>query len=57
MLGPLLWNVLYDGVLRLPLPKQVQIIGYAEDIAITVVAKGLGQLENLCNHATATIKD
>ncbi|XP_069961813.1 uncharacterized protein [Bactrocera oleae] len=48
-LGPLLWNVLYDGVLCLPLPKEVQIIGYADDIAVTVVAKELDQIQNLCD--------
>nr|AMS38371.1 hypothetical protein [Bactrocera tryoni] len=57
VLGPLLWNVLYDGVLRLPLPKEAQIIGYADDIAVTIVAKELSQIQNFCNATTAKIKD
>uniref|UniRef100_A0A034WR48 Putative 115 kDa protein in type-1 retrotransposable element R1DM n=1 Tax=Bactrocera dorsalis TaxID=27457 RepID=A0A034WR48_BACDO len=57
VLGPLLWNILYDGVLRLPLPKQVQIIGYADDIAVTVVAKEIHEIVRLCNHAAEKIKE
>ncbi len=57
VLGPLLWNVLYDGVLCLPLPKEVQIIGYADDIAVIVVAKELDQIQNLCNQTATKIKD
>lgn len=38
ILGPILWNVLYDGIQRLPLRKEVQIVGYADDIAVTMIA-------------------
>lgn len=57
VLGPLLWNVLYDGILRLPLPKDVQIIGYADDIAVTVVAKEISQIECMCNQIATKIKE
>uniref|UniRef100_A0A0A1WPA4 Putative 115 kDa protein in type-1 retrotransposable element R1DM n=1 Tax=Zeugodacus cucurbitae TaxID=28588 RepID=A0A0A1WPA4_ZEUCU len=57
VLGPLLWNVLYDGVLRLPLPMGVQIIGYADDIAVTVVGKELSQIQRLCEDAALKIKN
>lgn len=43
VLGPLLWNVMYDGVLRLNLPERVRIIGFADDIALTIVAKNIGE--------------
>lgn len=39
ILGPLLWNMMYDGVLKLNLPPGVAIFGYADDIALTVVAR------------------
>ena len=39
VLGPLLWNLMYDGILRVRRPPGVSIIGYADDIAVTVVAK------------------
>lgn len=39
ILGPLLWNLAYDDVLRLSnLPKGVELIAYADDLAITVEA-------------------
>lgn len=39
VLGPTLWNLAYDGILRIPMPRGVKIIGFADDIAITVVAE------------------
>lgn len=39
VLGTLLWNVMYDGVLRFPIPYWVSITGFVEDI--TVVAEAL----------------
>ncbi|XP_070067140.1 uncharacterized protein [Drosophila virilis] len=39
VLGPLLWNVMYDGLLRLCLPEGNTIIGIADDIAVVTVAK------------------
>ena len=41
VLGPLLWNILYDGALHLPKPRGMQITGYAGDTAVTIVAKEL----------------
>jgi len=34
ILGPTLWNVGYDGVLRLDFPEGAQIVGFADDLAI-----------------------
>lgn len=39
VLGPTLWNVIYDGLLRIELHEQTTIIGFADDIAIVVTAK------------------
>ncbi|KAH8274636.1 hypothetical protein KR026_002359, partial [Drosophila bipectinata] len=36
VLGPLLWNTMYDGVLRLPMDEGTTIVGFADDIAIVV---------------------
>lgn len=38
VLGPTLWNFLYNGLLRLPTPNGIQLVAYADDIAI--VARG-----------------
>ena len=39
VLGPLIWKVMYDGIFRLNLPANAEIIGFADDIAIVLVAK------------------
>ena len=36
---------MFDGILRLKNPKDTPIIGYADDIAIVVVAKKLHEME------------
>ena len=51
ILGPLLWNVQYDGILRLELPQEVETIGYADDLALVVTAKGKIELETKANEA------
>lgn len=39
VLGPTLWNILYDDLLKLEQPEGVTLIGFADDIAMTVVAE------------------
>lgn len=39
VLGPLLWNAMYNGVLSLLMPKDITSIGFANDPAVVVVAK------------------
>lgn len=56
VLGPLLWIIMYDGVLRLRLPKGVKIIGFADDIAIVVVAKDTEQVRVAANEAIAQVR-
>ena len=51
VLGPLLWLVMYDGVLTLRLPDNVTTIGFADDIGITVVAKHQDEIEIYANEA------
>ena len=49
VLGPLLWNVMYDGILRLNLSANRKTIGFADDMAIVLVGKTIPQIESLCN--------
>ena len=49
MLGPTLWNILYDQVLRLKLPEGVTNIAYADDLAVLVCAENQIELENRAN--------
>lgn len=36
VIGPLLWNIAYDGVLRLPMPQGVTCVAFADDLAMFV---------------------
>lgn len=38
VMGPTLWNILYDGLLEAEQPEGVQLIGFADDIAMTIIA-------------------
>lgn len=39
ILGPKLWNILYDDLFRISLPEGVSLVGFADDVAMLVVAK------------------
>lgn len=56
VLGPLLWNVMYDGVLRLNLPERVKIVGFADDIALVCEAKGLSEAETVTNASIQIVR-
>lgn len=56
VLGPLLWNVMYDGVLRLIFPKNVQIVGFADDIALVCVAKELHVAQTITNASIQIVR-
>jgi hypothetical protein len=51
VLGPTLWNVLYDGVLGLELPEGLRLIAFADDLAVLVTAKTEQELMSLANYA------
>ena len=42
VLGPLLWNTMYDDLLKIALPKEVKLVAYADDVVI--VAKHLDDI-------------
>jgi len=51
VLGPLLWNAMYDGILRITMPEGERLIGFADDVAVVVTAKKLPDAERICNEA------
>ena len=46
VLGPLLWSVFYDGVLGVEMPDGATVVGYADDLALVVVAKTQVELKS-----------
>ena len=47
VLGPLLWNIMYDGLFRLQIPRNVKLVAYADDVAVVIVAKHLDEIRHM----------
>lgn len=56
VLGPLLWNVMYDGILRLQLPGKVSIVGFADDIALVIVAKEIDEAKTVSEASIQVVR-
>lgn len=56
VLGPILWNIMYDGVLRVQVPDGVKIVGFADDIAVIVEGKYTEEVTLNCCKAIGSIK-
>ena len=56
VLGPLLWNIMYDGVLKLTLPQGCKTVAYADDLALIAVEKTEYELERIVNRSLERIK-
>ncbi|KAL1447310.1 hypothetical protein WDU94_005527 [Cyamophila willieti] len=57
VIAPTLWNIFYDGVLRLDMPEGVTLVGYADDLAVMVTAKTEAMLEGNANQALQSISE
>ncbi|KAJ8924031.1 hypothetical protein NQ315_006808 [Exocentrus adspersus] len=49
VLGATLWNILYDGVLRLPIEEEIMLVAYADDLEILVEEKKIDVLTTKVN--------
>lgn len=57
VLGPLLWNVLYDKLLRSRMPDGVKLVGFADDLAVIVIGKDQQELERKTRTAMNVVKE
>jgi len=57
VLGPLLWNVFYDSLLRLRVPRGVELVGYADDVAVVVRGHNADLLELIGNPALEMVRN
>ena len=55
VLGPLLWNILYDGILHLKVPEGAELIAYADDLALLVLDQSEASLESKVNRTAERI--
>ena len=49
ILGPELWNIMYDGILRMDMPNGAFLIGYADDIAGVITARNTVEAQRTLN--------
>lgn len=47
VLGPTLWNVMYDDVMSLEVPEGVRLVCYADDLAVSVTARTARELVSI----------
>ncbi|KAF6210112.1 hypothetical protein GE061_015868 [Apolygus lucorum] len=61
VLGPQLWNASYDGVLRLEMPEDCFLVGYADDVAAVVLARTMdsaqAKLEQIMTRVTEWMEE
>lgn len=57
ILGPLLWNILYDPILDLPLPVGATTIAYADDLAVVITAKTDTEIKETANESITVINE
>lgn len=51
VLGPFIWNIMYDDLLRVKLPDQSEMIGFADDVAMVATARTTHLLEIVANES------
>lgn len=56
IMGADLWNANYDELLRIPLPNQVELTGFADDVAATIVVDSVEEAEWLVRETTDAIE-
>lgn len=55
ILGPDLWNVAYDSLLRTEMPKETLLVGYADDVAALIAARDVELAQLKLNQVMRTV--
>jgi len=55
VIGPLLWNIAYDRVLRVQLPRGVELIGFADDTLVVACGNTSTEVEEMTNSALSIV--
>lgn len=56
VLGPLLWRIMYDALLRKEMPEGISLVGFADDVALVGRGWRTTQLTNSVNEGLARIQ-
>uniref|UniRef100_A0A2S2NQQ6 Reverse transcriptase domain-containing protein n=1 Tax=Schizaphis graminum TaxID=13262 RepID=A0A2S2NQQ6_SCHGA len=57
VIGPILWNIFYDGLLQQRLTEGIEIIAFADDIAVVGIAENTDLLEAAMNGALSLVSE
>lgn len=57
VLGPTLWNIVYDGLLTKKMPEGTKIIGYADDVALVISNRTIQGIQSDLNDAMEEITE
>ncbi|KAJ3639076.1 hypothetical protein Zmor_004373 [Zophobas morio] len=57
VLGPILWNVLYDRILKIKCPKGTSLVAFADDLAVVVCAKSEIEMQEKAKDAIQLVKN
>jgi hypothetical protein len=57
VLGPTVWNIMYDGVLRLEIPVGVRLVAFADYLAVVAMASQREDLESLVDGTLERVSD
>lgn len=57
VMGPTLWNVLYDELLQMDLPEGATLVGFADDVALVVTAREENLLMNVADIALQRVSN
>ena len=49
ILGPELWNISYDEILKIDMPPDTYLVGYADDIAAVIAGRDIEDIQRKLN--------